>query len=47
MFNGNPIATGALIVFTALFFLFMLKKTLEKKGARYIAGTGGVALGVV
>ena len=30
-----------------LVFLMMLKKTLEKKGARYIADTGGVALGVV
>ena len=47
VFAGNKIATGVLIVVTALFFLMMLKKTLEKKGARYIADTGGVALGVV
>ena len=47
VFAGNKIATGVLIVVTALFFLMVLKKTLEKKGARYIADTGGVALGVV
>lgn len=47
VFEGNKIATGVLIVATALFFLMMLKKTLEKKGARYIAATGGAALGVV
>lgn len=47
VFQGNKIATGVLIVVTALFFLMMLKKTLEKKGARYIAETGGVALGAV
>jgi len=47
VFVGNKIATGVLIVVTALFFLMMLKQTLEKKGARYIAETGGVALGVV
>lgn len=47
VFNGNRVATGVLIVATAMFFLVMLKRTLEKKGARYIAGTGGVAFGVV
>ena len=47
VFQRNKIATGALLVFTAFFFLMMLKKTLDKKGARYIAETGGVAMGVV
>ena len=47
VFQGNRIATGVLVVATAFFFLVMLKNTLEKKGARYIAETGGVALGVV
>lgn len=46
VFNGNKIATGGLIIATAMFFLVMLKKTIEKKGARYIAGTGGIALGI-
>ena len=47
VFNGNKIATGVLIFATAFFFLGMLKKTLESKGARYIADTGGVAMGIV
>ena len=47
VFQDNPVATGALLVFTVLFFLYILKQTLEKKGARYIGETGGVALGVV
>lgn len=47
VFDGNSLAKGILIVCTALYFLVLLKSTLEKKGARYIAGTGGVALGVM
>lgn len=47
VFNGNKIAIGVLIIATALFFLAMLKHTLDKKGSRYIAETGGAALGLV
>ena len=47
VFAGSRVATGLLIAGTALFFLYMLKTTLETKGARYIASTSGVALGVV
>lgn len=47
VFAGNRLLTGGLIAFSALFFLMVLKNTLEKKGARYVAGTVGVAAGVV
>ena len=45
VFQGNRVATGMLIFATALFFLVMLKRTLEKRGARYIGETGGMAFG--
>ena len=47
VFNRNKMAIGIMLTITALFFLMMLKSAIEKKGARYIAQTGGVALGVM
>ena len=46
VFQGNRLATGLLIIATAIFFLTMLKRTLDKRGARYIAETGGAAFGL-
>ena len=44
VFAGNRVMTGVLIIFTAIFFLLELRRTLEKKGARYIAASATIGL---
>ena len=47
VFAGNKFLIGGLIVCTAIFFILVIRSTLEKKGARYIGSTGGAVLGVL
>tara|TARA_Y100001958_G_scaffold152073_1_gene137803 strand:+ start:359 stop:793 length:435 start_codon:yes stop_codon:yes gene_type:complete len=46
VFAGNRLLIGAMTAVIALFFIVAMKNTLEKKGARYLAETTGVAMGV-
>ena len=46
VFAGNKMLTGALIVLTALFFLFALRKMILKRGAGAIGSTAQIITGL-